>query len=71
MTDAVKEHAITPRYGTIRDRDGNPSLGLRPFEFPITAVCLECEQPIRLERYYLAEWVHVIPQQPADRGSDH
>jgi hypothetical protein len=65
MTHAGEGHAITPRYGTMRDRNGNPCLGLHPLEFPITAVCLECGQPIRLDRYYLAEWEHVIPQQIA------
>ncbi len=45
-------HAITPLAGSIRD--GAPADLTKPTDYPIEAVCLECGQPIRCERYYLA-----------------
>jgi hypothetical protein len=59
---SLGEHVITPKYGSIRDSEGKPSWGLHPYDFPVTAVCLECSLPIRLEKYYFAEWSHVIRQ---------
>jgi hypothetical protein len=57
------EHEIRPARGSMRDKDGNPTDGLRPLDFPLTATCAYCGQPIRLIRWILAEWIHVIPSQ--------
>ena len=56
---AGRDHAITPVRGSARTGDGTPADLLNPLDFPCEAVCLECGQPIRCERYYLCEWVHV------------
>lgn len=53
------EHDITPKFGTIRRAiTGEPTNGLRPMEFPLVAICAECGRTIRIERYFLADWVH-------------
>jgi hypothetical protein len=57
------DHPITPMYLTMRDKNGEPTSGLHPSDFPVTAVCLECGLPVRCEHYYFAEWHHVIPPQ--------
>jgi hypothetical protein len=59
---AVRDHEITPARGSMLDRYGNPTDGLSLLDFPLTATCAYCVQPIRLERYCLAEWFHVISQ---------
>ena len=41
------EHEIMPARGSMRDRDGNPTDGLSPLDFPLTATCAYCGQPIR------------------------
>ena len=52
-------HRITPERGTARRvRHGEPADLTRPSDYPVTAVCKVCGQPIRCERYYLAEWYH-------------
>jgi hypothetical protein len=54
------EHDITPRLGTIRRAiTGEPTNGLHPMEYPLVAVCQECGHVIRIERYFMADWVHV------------
>jgi hypothetical protein len=58
-------HAITPQYLSMRDKNGEPTSGLSPFDFPVTAVCLECGLPVRCESYFFAEWRHTVPPQAA------
>lgn len=53
-------HAITPKLGTVtRERDGKPGDLMNRDDYPVLAVCVVCERPVRCERMYLAEWVHV------------
>jgi hypothetical protein len=65
---AADGHAITPVRGSARRvRDGAMADLTRPRDYPCEAVCLECGGPIRCERFFLCEWVHVarfsLPQQ--------
>jgi hypothetical protein len=34
----------------------------RPCDYPAEALCLVCGQPIRCDRFYLAEWHHIAPK---------
>ena len=52
-------HEITPVAGSARQLDGTPADLSRPMDYPVEAVCLVCGQPIRCERYFLSEWVHL------------
>jgi hypothetical protein len=54
-------HPITPQYLSMRDKHGEPTFGLSPSDFPLTATCLECGLPVRCESYYFAEWAHTVP----------
>lgn len=42
-----------------RVRDGAPADLSSPLDYPAKAVCLECGQPVRIERYFLGEWVRI------------
>ena len=53
-------HDITPRPGTARRvRDGEPADLRNSAHYPAEAVCMICGQPIRTERWLLAEWRHI------------
>jgi hypothetical protein len=54
------EHAITPRLGTMRHAaTGKRTDGMHPIQdYPMAAICLECGQDIRLDKYFFAEWYH-------------
>jgi hypothetical protein len=53
-------HDITPKPGSVRSaRSGEPADLKNPLHYPIEAVCIVCGQPVRNERYYLAEWRHI------------
>jgi hypothetical protein len=56
-------HEITPKPGTARRvRDGEPASLLNPADYPAEAICIVCGQPIRTERWLLAEWRHIAPE---------
>ena len=56
-------HEITPKPGTPRRvRDGEPASLLNPADYPVEAVCIVCGEPIRTERWLLAEWRHIAPE---------
>jgi hypothetical protein len=52
-------HDITPVRGSARQLDGTPADLTRPMSYPVEALCLECGQPIRCERWFLCSWVHI------------
>ena len=56
---SLSGHHITPVIGSARQLDGTPADLTRPLDYPVEAVCLECGQPIRCERWFLCEWVHL------------
>lgn len=57
-------HAITPKLGTpVRERDGVPSDLMDPFDYPVLAECLICEQPVRSETFF-AGWEHLPGGKP-------
>ena len=63
MRVVTNGHEITPKPGTARRvRDGEPASLLNPADYPVEAICIVCGQPIRTERYYLAEWRHIAPE---------
>ena len=63
MTAFNTGHEIIPEPGTARRvRDGQPADLKNPLHYPIEAICMACGQPIRIERFYLAEWRHVTPE---------
>ncbi len=31
---------------------------IRPLDYPVEALCLECGEPIRCERWFLGDWWH-------------
>ena len=67
MLATTGEHNPAPKLLSIRDKSGEPSFGLRLGDFPLTAECATCGQPITLARYYMCEWCHVPqPREPAD-----
>jgi hypothetical protein len=54
------DHDPRPEPGTFRRVcDGEPASLLSPYDYPVTAVCSVCGQPIRVERIYLADWHHI------------
>ncbi len=59
VSPPARDHDITPVAGSARQLDGTPANLTRPLDFPVEAVCRECGRPIRVERYYLAEWRHI------------
>jgi hypothetical protein len=42
-----------------RQLDGTPANLTRPIDCPVEALCLECGQPIRCERWFLGGWAHI------------
>ncbi len=64
----VTGHDITPLEGSARRLDGQPADLTRPTHYPVEAICAECGQPVRCERWFLSEWRHIdrfsIPPTP-------
>jgi hypothetical protein len=52
-------HGIIPVKGSARQLDGTRADLTRPSHYPVEAVCLECGQPIRCERWFLGGWEHI------------
>ena len=56
----TSDHEIIPEPGTARRvREGESADLTRPLDYPCEALCLECGQPIRCERWFLGEWVQI------------
>jgi hypothetical protein len=56
----VPGHDITPVKGSARRvRDGTPADLTSLLGYPAEALCLECGQPIRTERYWFSKWIHI------------
>ena len=55
----MRDHDITPVKGSARQPDGQPADLTRPLDYPAEALCLECGQPVRCERWFLAGWHHI------------
>jgi hypothetical protein len=72
ITSSSTGHEIIPQPGSARRvRDGEPASLLDPRDYPIEALCLECGQPIRCERWFLGGWAHIerfSNPPPASRG---
>jgi len=58
-SDAERDHAITPVKGSARRLDGTPADLLNPRDYPCEALCATCGGPVRCERFFLCEWVHI------------
>jgi hypothetical protein len=57
---ATNGHDITPRPGTVRRVcSGEPADLKNPLHYPIEAICMVCDQPVRNERWLLSEWYHL------------
>jgi hypothetical protein len=56
---SLSDHTITPVKGSARQLDGTPADLNRPLDYPYEALCLECGQPVRCERWFLCSWVHI------------
>jgi len=52
-------HEILPVPGSARQLDGSPADLTRPLDYPVEAVCSECGQPVRCERWFLGDWYHI------------
>ena len=53
-----------PKPGTVvRESDGQPGDLFAVFDYPLRAACIVCGQQARIERKFLAECEHVIPEQ--------
>ena len=52
-------HEIIPLKGSSRQLDGSPADLTKPLDYPVEALCLECGQPVRCERWFLCEWRHI------------
>ena len=60
MADTLRNHAITPALGSARRaRDGLPANLMHVSDYPVEAVCIECGEPIRCQRFYAADWIHI------------
>lgn len=65
MLALVKDHDIVPLPGSARGLDGTPVDITRPLSFPAEALCSECGEPIRCERWLniepgdAGEWRHI------------
>ena len=57
--ESITGHVIVPKPGTVRTPTGKPASLLRPMDYPVVAECMECGQPVRCERYFLADWYHI------------
>ncbi len=55
----LDDHTITPVKGSARLLDGTPADLAKPLDYPCEAVCLECGQPVRCERWFLGTWAHI------------
>ena len=63
LSPVPDSHRITPLAGSARRvRDGELADLLRPSDYPVTAICKACGQPIRTERWLLSEWRHIAPE---------
>lgn len=58
MEKTSDRHVVTPLTGTIRDKSGNPCAGLKPDEYPTSAMCAVCGRPCKLAKPYSPEWEH-------------
>jgi hypothetical protein len=52
-------HDITPVKGSARRLDGTPADRCKPLDYPVEAVCSECGQPVRCERWLRGDWHHI------------
>ena len=52
-------HEITPLAGSAHRVDGIPADLLNPCDYPCEALCSECGQPVRCERWLRGEWRHI------------
>lgn len=52
-------HDITPVKGSARQLDGTQADLTRPMSYPAEAVCTECGQPVRCDRWFLGSWWHI------------
>ncbi len=59
MAWPVSEHVITPVRGSARQPDGTPADLTKPMDYPVEALCAVCGGPVRCERWFLGEWVHI------------
>ena len=59
LSNTSTSHDITSVKGSARQLDGTPADLTRPSHYPVEALCLECGQPIRCERWFRSEWVHL------------
>ena len=62
-------HHITPKAGTARQLDGQPADLLNPRDYPVRGRMPRMGGPIRVERYYRSEWVHIA--RFSDHGASH
>jgi hypothetical protein len=63
LSISLGDHEIVPEPGTVRSvRSGEPADLNNPLHYPIEAICIACGQPIRTERWLLAEWRHIAPE---------
>ena len=65
MASLVSNHAITPLYGSARQLGGAHANLMNPRHYPVEALCVECGQPVRCERYVIIgasgvdDWQHI------------
>jgi len=65
ITSSSTGHEIIPQIGSARrERDGEPAQITSPTDYPILAVCLICQRPIRCDGWLLGEWYH-LPDEPS------
>ena len=65
LASSTDTHDITPLKGSARRAsDGQLANLTRPMDYPVEARCLECDQPVRCERWAAfggsrGAWVHL------------
>lgn len=57
-TETSNEHVIKPRLKSIKTVMGIPVSGANADDYPLYAVCLECDKVIMC-RSYLGDWIHI------------
>ena len=64
LARTTTDHDITPLKGSARRLSGAHADLTKPLDYPVEALCLECGQPVRCERWAAfggigGAWVHL------------
>ncbi len=58
-TMITRPQKLIPVAGSAPKVDRTPADLTRPLDYPCEALCLECGEPVRCERWFTGTWVHI------------